>query len=516
MMKRIISFFMILMLSMNSFAVAVSDNDGSAFITKAEFDSLKNSFQSHLNQYNNSIDSKIDTAISEYLAGITTLKEPTNLIDQFVSSTGEKMTWVYNLPGVGSNLRTNEININSIGYITRRSVSNLNYKAGAWLTSAGYPTGGGYAVSAITFGHPEFDITYGYSQHALAYARLGYIQEANDTWMQLPTNWTDYYTANASQATYDYYNSTSSYKERSTTGSGSGWLYQNLNGVNVLKYYCTAIYPKIDLEYYVHWYKYFPASTYSTYTSSAGFTFNDVAIANLGTLVLELGNTKSLGSRYGLNSTLSGKYISGSAALIKTTDGNNYLNTVWAVPADITIYCNNEDYNGVLATSDSETVWPTSLKYVNQYYSSRGMKSFQSSYPATTTKYRAISYEPEVLEVGNFGHPVLTTIAGKPMYNGEGAPCIYVATADKSIKITLKLTTNSGNATCDIAFSDDKFNNGNLTSGASLLATANLTTGSSETITFQPTKKGLVYMFIRNTTNTNPIIIDEFNCSLAQ
>lgn len=68
--KKIIALFLVLLLSINSFAAVVSDNDGSAFITKAEFDSLKNNFQSQLDQYNTSIDSKIDNAIASYLSGI--------------------------------------------------------------------------------------------------------------------------------------------------------------------------------------------------------------------------------------------------------------------------------------------------------------------------------------------------------------------------------------------------------------------------------------------------------------
>lgn len=55
---------------MNTFAAIVSDNDGSAFITKAEFDALKNSFQTQIDNYNKNIDSKIDEAIASYLAGI--------------------------------------------------------------------------------------------------------------------------------------------------------------------------------------------------------------------------------------------------------------------------------------------------------------------------------------------------------------------------------------------------------------------------------------------------------------
>lgn len=53
-----------------TFASIVSDNDGSAFVTKAEFDALKNEFQTQINNYNSSIDGKIDGAIASYLAGI--------------------------------------------------------------------------------------------------------------------------------------------------------------------------------------------------------------------------------------------------------------------------------------------------------------------------------------------------------------------------------------------------------------------------------------------------------------
>lgn len=65
-----IACILIVSMIVNSFAAVVSDNDGSAFITKAEFDSLKNNFQTQINQYNISIDNKIDIAIAAYLAGI--------------------------------------------------------------------------------------------------------------------------------------------------------------------------------------------------------------------------------------------------------------------------------------------------------------------------------------------------------------------------------------------------------------------------------------------------------------
>ena len=65
----------IFMISNILYASVVSDNDGSAFITKAEFDSLKNNFQSQIDQYNTQIDTKIDNAIASYISGISASKE---------------------------------------------------------------------------------------------------------------------------------------------------------------------------------------------------------------------------------------------------------------------------------------------------------------------------------------------------------------------------------------------------------------------------------------------------------
>ncbi|MBR1454468.1 MAG: hypothetical protein IJ593_07460 [Lachnospiraceae bacterium] len=69
--KQKLAWLLIVLMSINSFAAVVGDNDGAAFITKAEFESLKNDFQSQINRYNSSLDNKIDGAIANYLSGIT-------------------------------------------------------------------------------------------------------------------------------------------------------------------------------------------------------------------------------------------------------------------------------------------------------------------------------------------------------------------------------------------------------------------------------------------------------------
>ena len=92
-MKGLSAFVLVFILCIENFAAVVSDNDGSAFITKAEFDSLKNNFQTQIDQYNTSIDAKIDGAIAAYLAGIKTTSTEASkiLVDNY-----DDIMWVRN------------------------------------------------------------------------------------------------------------------------------------------------------------------------------------------------------------------------------------------------------------------------------------------------------------------------------------------------------------------------------------------------------------------------------------
>lgn len=67
--KKIILLCMVLAITAN--AAEVNDIDKNAFITKAEFDSLKNQYQSILDKYNSTVEYKVDAAIASYVAGVT-------------------------------------------------------------------------------------------------------------------------------------------------------------------------------------------------------------------------------------------------------------------------------------------------------------------------------------------------------------------------------------------------------------------------------------------------------------
>ena len=74
MIKKFICLTLVAALSFNTFAAIVSDNDGSAFITKSEFETLKKDFAAQIENYENSLDGKIDGAIAAYLAGMRQVK----------------------------------------------------------------------------------------------------------------------------------------------------------------------------------------------------------------------------------------------------------------------------------------------------------------------------------------------------------------------------------------------------------------------------------------------------------
>ena len=87
--KRLIAIFIIISMNVSSFA-AVGANDGSAFVTKAEFDALVNTFNEQMDNYEDSIVSKVDGAIANYLASQS--KESTYNLPNYYKSITDNYT----------------------------------------------------------------------------------------------------------------------------------------------------------------------------------------------------------------------------------------------------------------------------------------------------------------------------------------------------------------------------------------------------------------------------------------
>ena len=94
---KLLSILLVVLLNLSTLAAIVSDNDGSVFVTKSEFESLKDDFANQILQYNDSIDNKIDGSIAAYLAGVN-LQKP--IIEPIINSSWKDIT---SINGVLSN-----------------------------------------------------------------------------------------------------------------------------------------------------------------------------------------------------------------------------------------------------------------------------------------------------------------------------------------------------------------------------------------------------------------------------
>ena len=168
--KKRLALILVLLFSIESFAAVVGDNDGAAFITKAEFDSMKNNFQSQLDRYNSSIDNKIDGAIASYLDGISISKE--SILDNLIANASannrsnvgfvkwrdvvETMDKVdleaaffcglsVGVLSVGE-AADNDTSLKGWGAMTNNTVNAGEAKWTNYATVAGYPTGGTSAM----------------------------------------------------------------------------------------------------------------------------------------------------------------------------------------------------------------------------------------------------------------------------------------------------------------------------------------------------------------------------------
>ena len=84
--------FIVALLNINTFATTAT-NDGSEFVTKAEFDSLMKKFNDQMETYNAGLNTKIDSAISAYLAGMSSYA--TKTLDNYwkIVTASQKFYW---------------------------------------------------------------------------------------------------------------------------------------------------------------------------------------------------------------------------------------------------------------------------------------------------------------------------------------------------------------------------------------------------------------------------------------
>ena len=146
--KKILAVLMVILLNVTSYA-AVGANDGSAFITKSEFDALVNTFNEQMDTYEGSLVSKIDGSIANYLAGMSNVIL-LNLTDYAtaVANQGSKYVTFYNYPTTDAFTVSNKNNYGKAGsyyyYWLGKTSSGGNASNLGRESSAGYQSGFAY------------------------------------------------------------------------------------------------------------------------------------------------------------------------------------------------------------------------------------------------------------------------------------------------------------------------------------------------------------------------------------
>lgn len=165
-MLRRFKIILILMLVISYYITAnasiVSDYDGAAFTTKAEFENLKSSFNEQIERYNSSIDNKVDGMVAAYLDGISILKPRT--ITPFVEVSGTKPTIYGRQPGYEaiSSQFWNDLTCCITSFGTAAGVA-ASYKPFKSNTTGGVSGGEyGYWVMKVQAARSPWKYMYGY------------------------------------------------------------------------------------------------------------------------------------------------------------------------------------------------------------------------------------------------------------------------------------------------------------------------------------------------------------------
>ena len=513
--KKALCLIFAFLLSINSFAAVVSDNDGSAFITKAEFDSLKSNFQSQIDSYNIAIDSKIDYAVASYLAGIKLEQPPTNLWAAYVAATGQAPLIAKSF-SIGNGSVTPSKNVTTKLTMVANVINNLEFHMATMRQPACYVTTPGYGATvnfhaAVICGSPtNYDPSTGYNGRNISQV---YSHNAkHNNWSVPVFSPSLYYNSSNGKESYAI-KKTNKTRTVHTDGSGAAWVYQNINGVPCLKYYCTELYPEYDVNivnskfktYTLNSTNYFNSTGKSINSSSAGWTQQSVD-AKIGELI-EKGDKSEASS-----SSQTKNYASVETSIIRTTDGYNYLNTIWALKSNSSIYCYNEDYQGSSGSSYT-TINGEDVEWYDEYFGGVGADRQVNTLAKSSAKVKYLSFAPQSINFKNFGNYTLSSIANTNVYHGNGIPLAKINDSDKEYNLKINVQNNN-NPTIELKVSNQPFNLGSFVLGAKQYVNQDITKGEHTFKIKIDDKDTLLWVWVYNKSDNTNLTINNFDLEI--
>ena len=435
--KKINVLLLILLISFNSFASIVSDSDGSAFVSKSEFEALKEGFSSQVANYNKSLDNRIDGAVSTYLKSVILTSDPQNLFEKYVNSTGKKPTFLNNYVGTGSATNSSEININVLREQVIKAFTNMYFAQSLWIRWNDYTTWDSvlYFNSAPDWGGSYSSWTTVWKRFVVSLNTAGAsgdLAHPLTSW----SHWNSSTTQNSGNKTYQ------AVSNNITAGSGSAWIYQEIDGNKMLKYYDTKIYPKFDISAVGHRYKNCASLTDSYYLSDGGK-------GDTTTISLSLNKTTSYGNttqgtRVASGAESNATYADISISKLEANNGINYTDYIFAKNPTQEIYCIDEEA-ALIASNTQQTLTTSTTYFYDVYYTGIGANPQKNEMSGITLKYYPLSYAVTKYKVHDFYNYNVTLAAGEVVKNGEGFPILESTSLDTDCEVKIKFKSTSGN-----------------------------------------------------------------------
>ncbi len=412
--KKFLYLLFVVMVPFYSFCAVISDNDGSAFITKAEFDSLKNNFQSQIDQYNNSIDNKIDNAIASYLAGITV--ESKQNIDSILWNANQiKKVYFSDVWAVPTTLIGDKRDVTSFFWwvfnVATYDSTNRWRMAHVGMLEAQSQTA---SVATVTIGNedtiisrPEYNSKYGkyYIDNGSFWNIIPKLQVFSFVWHD-----------NISSCTFDWSSTPTVYYDCTAVG-----LMSNRNSSFRAKNYTT------DVTLYG--------------CTSANYTYPNVKITYITSTVDSVKSLSDIANGNNIN-VLASNQVSGTVKSTLTADWNTTNNTPFA-----TYNCNTQ-YG-----------WKTVSSHIN--YGSSGMSVYNmNSWPSNLPTAEFYSKKNTDLSASTLIHNGWSSATGYEINYYSGIP-LFTTAKKGVIELPLEFEVDGSGGGADFVIKSGPFNNSN-------------------------------------------------------
>ena len=458
--KRLLALFLVVLMSINSFGAIVSENDGSAFVTKAEFDALKATFDSQIDKYNTSLDNKIDGAIASYLAGVRLNNEPENYFTLLKQSLGT-IRFLNSVKTTESAITTNEIlNVSRHYYQTRYT----------GMTSI-YPAAVGNASDLVTAG-----FYYTMSTALVVSGTASAFSDSNSStylFLKQKGDWSNYHPWNQWELGVEgSWTRTGTQtglgtrvvrgtedKQMATDGQGKVYLYRTTPlGRLVLEQYCDNFYPVCELNVYGHSVTNYATNFWTNYTGSNLQRDVTSLECTVGSTELTTFGKRGTGTPYDTNyNGANGTRWSAQVYKTVTGDGINYDTAIWGFVPTENIFCIDKYASLTQGTTKTSVASETQTTIKGEDWGSiGGMVEKDVTLSGVKVTYTPPKLTSEAKSISAFCNDYVSTIAGETVYHGQGIK-IAEAFQDGEVECKLKFKyEHSENAPFKLIWTDGK------------------------------------------------------------